>query len=529
MQQPGALDLFPPTLNGTFPVPLDHFRYRLPAPRFHLRYAAYDAFAANGSSPVLFYCGNEGALELFYNASGALFEHAKALEATAFFVEHRYYGQSLPFGNESFSPENLQFLSIEQALADYASIIAALPALLGCTGTHRRAAAGRCDVVLFGGSYGGMLAAWHRLKFPFHSVGAIASGAPIDFYPADPGVGAADDVQALFLDAVVSTFDRYGGHRSCGTRLREGLRAVDRASTAELVAAGVRPCVALQAGDAERFAFYAKGALADIALVDYPYPADFIAPLPANPVQEACAQLVNSSSYSGTRSESDYIIYGAPSALETPSQVRVLQSVLRAVLLLVNASADLRCLDLRSELVSSSSPSRQAWLRPASPMQRRSSLWSRGLPLAVGVGSSDLGVRAWNYQACTELILEPITSDGFGFYPPAGTQLPEVEANCRRLFGVEPRPRWMRLAFGNGADAFHTSSNLVFMENDKDPWHVGTRTVPARGGLDGSVTRMVAKGGAHHQDLRFSSPLDAPDVQRARAFERAQIWHWLSQ
>ena len=534
--QPGALALFPPTRTGTFSVPLDHFRYRLPAPRFNLRYAAYETFAANRSTaPVLFYCGNEGALELFYNASGAVFEHARALEAYAFFVEHRYYGKSLPFGgNASFSQDNLQWLSIEQALADYASILTALPTILGCAGTGPRAAARRCDVVLFGGSYGGMLAAWHRLKFPWLSVGAIASGAPIDFYPADPagkgGVHDEDDVQARFYDAVVSTFERYGGDSSCGAALGAALRTADQASVADLAAAGVRPCeMPFEADDVERFAFYARGALADIALVDYPYPADFIAPLPANPVREACAQLVSDSS-----ARVSPPLGGAPPPplAADSSPVHTLQSLLRTVLLLTNATRDLRCLDLRSELVGgSSSPSRSAWLKPPSPATRRGSLQlqhSIASSTPAGVGSSDLGVRAWNYQACTELILEPITSDGFGFYPPAAAQIPEAEASCRRRFGVEPRPGWMRVAFGNGADAFQLSSNLIFMENDKDPWHVGTRTVPATGGLDGSVTRMVAKGGAHHQDLRFSSPLDSPDVQRARAFERAQMRRWLS-
>ena len=121
-------------------------------------------------------CGNEGPLELFYNASGALFEHAQALGAHVFFVEHRFYGGSLPFGNASFTNDALQYLSIEQALADYAEVITALPKVIGCAGTGAAAAAGRCDVVLFGGSYGGMLAAWHRYKYPHLSLGAVASG-----------------------------------------------------------------------------------------------------------------------------------------------------------------------------------------------------------------------------------------------------------------------------------------------------------------------------------------------------------------
>ena len=53
---------------------------------------------------------------------------------------------------------------------------------------------------------GGMLAAWHRLRYPWLSVGAIASGAPIDFYP-----DGKDSVQHLFLQAVLSAFQTYGG------------------------------------------------------------------------------------------------------------------------------------------------------------------------------------------------------------------------------------------------------------------------------------------------------------------------------
>jgi len=130
--------------------------------------------------------------------------------------------------------------------------------------------------------------------------------------------------------------------------------------------------------------------------------------------------------------------------------------------------------------------------------------------------------------ACTELLLEPLTSDGFGFFPPSASQLAETRAICTRTFGVEPRPEWLPLAFGSGADFGRVGSNVVFMENDKDPWHIGTRTLPARGGVNGTVTRTVAAGGAHHQDLRFSSPYDAPDVKKARSFERDAIRRWLA-
>ena len=84
----------------------------------------------------------------------------------------------------------------------------------------------------------------------------------------------------------------------------------------------------------------------------------------------------------------------------------------------------------------------------------------------------------------------------------------------------------MAASFGRGSDYAH-ASNIVFSENDKDPWHVGTASVPHRGGVNGSVVRWVAHGGAHHQELRFSSTFDAPGVTRARAAQRSAMSSWL--
>ena len=88
--QPGALDLYPPSRIGWFAVPRDHFRYDVSASTtFPLKYLVYDCFAAHNATapvyraPVLCYCGNEGAVELFYNNSGALFSLASgALRAS---------------------------------------------------------------------------------------------------------------------------------------------------------------------------------------------------------------------------------------------------------------------------------------------------------------------------------------------------------------------------------------------------------------------------------------------------------------
>jgi lysosomal Pro-X carboxypeptidase len=85
--------------------------------------------------------------------------------------QHRFYGESKPFGNESnSSPEKLGYLTSTQALADFAVLITSLKHNLSAVSS---------PVVVFGGSYGGMLASWFRLKYPHVTIGAVASSAPI--------------------------------------------------------------------------------------------------------------------------------------------------------------------------------------------------------------------------------------------------------------------------------------------------------------------------------------------------------------
>lgn len=97
-----------------------------------------------------------------------MWEIADEFNATLVFAEHRYYGESLPFGNKSMqSPEYSGYLTSEQTLADFAKL------LVDHINPKNR------PVVAFGGSYGGMLAAWFRLKYPHLIKGAIASSAPV--------------------------------------------------------------------------------------------------------------------------------------------------------------------------------------------------------------------------------------------------------------------------------------------------------------------------------------------------------------
>ena len=72
---------------------------------------------AQGSQPpVFFYFGNEDHVELYIEHTGIMWETAPAMGAALIFLEHRYYGQSLPFPPGTPGPEPLCLLCQETAV-----------------------------------------------------------------------------------------------------------------------------------------------------------------------------------------------------------------------------------------------------------------------------------------------------------------------------------------------------------------------------------------------------------------------------
>lgn len=148
---------------------VDHFN-RQHDGRFWQRYFIYDRFSRHEENhPLFVFCGAEqGDIELEWEHYGFLVEVARAQGATVLWLEHRFFGKSLPFGaDEAFNlgSGRVGLLSIEQSLADYAEII------------RKHKADG--PVLTFGGSLSGTIAVLMRIQHPTLVDMAFASSAPI--------------------------------------------------------------------------------------------------------------------------------------------------------------------------------------------------------------------------------------------------------------------------------------------------------------------------------------------------------------
>lgn len=113
---------------GIFAIPtqkyieqsLDHFNPQ-DQRRWMMRYFENDAYFQPGG-PIFIYLGGEWTISTPSITQGTLIvEMAQENDGILFYTEHRYYGLSRPTTNTT--TQNLQYLTIDQALADVAIFI----------------------------------------------------------------------------------------------------------------------------------------------------------------------------------------------------------------------------------------------------------------------------------------------------------------------------------------------------------------------------------------------------------------------
>ncbi|MBA0547826.1 hypothetical protein Golob_018967 [Gossypium lobatum] len=253
-----------------FPQTLDHFTFQPKSSKlFYQKYLINSDYWRKGA-PIFVYTGNEGNIEWFAANTGFMLDIAPKFKALLVFIEHRFYGKSMPFGKDSYqSAKTLGYLNSQQALADFAVLITSLKQNLSSEAS---------PVVVFGGSYGGT---WFRLKYPHIAIGALASSAPIlQFDKLIPWSSFYDAVSQDFKDVSLNCYQVIKGSWA-----ELEAMSTQKQALAEL-SKTFRTCKSLHSTASARDWLWT--AFVYTAMVNYPTKADFMKPLPAYPVQKMC-------------------------------------------------------------------------------------------------------------------------------------------------------------------------------------------------------------------------------------------------
>lgn len=167
---------------GTFQQAIDHSG-QLAGQTFNQRYWIDSEYAQGASAPVIYHICGEGDAEQGYFLNDNAIAWAQTLGAHLVYLEHRYYGQSLPFPD--LSTDHLQYLTLDNVIEDLASFEKWIVSTQGWTGPW----------ISVGGSYSGTISAIYRQKHPELVVGALASSAPM-ISGIGQSVGSAGDVDS---------------------------------------------------------------------------------------------------------------------------------------------------------------------------------------------------------------------------------------------------------------------------------------------------------------------------------------------
>ncbi|KAJ8924288.1 hypothetical protein NQ315_007081 [Exocentrus adspersus] len=426
---------------------------------FPLKYLVNDTFfGPNGT--IFFYTGNEGDIEMFAQNSGFIFDIAPQFNALVVFAEHRYYGESMPFGNLSYSsPEYMGYLSSSQALADFVYLINDLQKTYASPNDTKKLPA-----IAFGGSYGGMLSAWLKMKYPNSVIGALASSAPIWMFKDQNPCSS-------FYKIVTDDFATLGSElcRDTIEKSWKSIRSYTQNSTGKQTLSSIwNFCEPLETDeDINTLIEWLVDIYVVLAETNYPYPTNFVVPLPGNPVKEFCTVIDDTAS-------------------DAQFDIQVLVAIGLAMQVYTNYTKDVECNQLK----------------PSSPQ---------------------LGYYGWYFQECTEMVM-PFCSEDTDMFENFDYDFQAFSEDCYKTYGVRPRSEEVPLLEYGDKD-LSTAKNIIFSNGLLDPWSgygVLTNVTP-------DIIAIAIPEAVHHSDLRASDPKDPESVKEARLIEIHHIKKWLDE
>lgn len=203
--------------------------------------------------------------------------------------------------------------------------------------------------------------------------------------------------------------------------------------------------------------------IVNIAMANYPYPNSFLAPLPAYPVREFCQKLMKS---------------------DEVNDENILSSIGAALEIYTNYTQATKCNN-------------------------------------INYTAPSLGENAWNFQACTEIIM-PMCSTDQDMFENSPWDFKNYSHACFKEFGVRQTQENFPILEYGGKD-ISSSSNIVFSNGLLDPWSAGG----VLNNISQSAVAIIIPEGAHHLDLRSQNSADPESVRVAREFHISNIKKWI--
>lgn len=209
---------------------------------------------------------------------------------------------------------------------------------------------------------------------------------------------------------------------------------------------------------------YLQDVLGNLAMANYPYPANFLANLPAYPVREFCGQI------NKPFDKNDELLSAFNEALQVYT----------------NYTGTTKCIDTETAY------------------------------------DSSLGSKGWDFQACTEMVMPMCSNGTTDMFVPKKWSFKEYSDECFKKFKVYPRENAAVTQYGG--QRLDTASNIIFSNGLLDPWSGGG----VLRSFNDKVDVIIIPEGAHHIDLRAEEKLDPASVREARKFHTKKIKKWIA-
>lgn len=472
---------------------VDHFNFKNKN-TFKQKFIYWEPENCCKNNGLLLYTGNEGDIDTFCENDVLQYEIAKKNNYAVLYVEHRYYGESYPEnktrtkGSRSDS-DYFQYLSVQQALADYIQILT--------TDQEKtpKIAKSSPKVVAFGGSYGGMLSAYIRYKYPNIIKGAIAGSAPVAI------TSVSDHDCSNFNKVVTETFNYY---ENCGQKVRKSWDFLNDMTDDE-IALKFNLCDAV-GPDSGLEPTHLKPRLINslienyvmMAMMNYDHAANFMMPLPAWPVEYFCGKISNFKN----------------------DEFKDFHLIEEALQLSFNFTGDCeKCIDIG---ISGSSNS-------FTPKFSKSSNLKSNL---------NIDMASWYYQTCTQIPII-LCSSKLDMFPNSTFESPNKEyaalktqfiKGCQENVSVEPDFNYLKSFmsyFQDGGESPSTEfSNIIFTNGQFDPWKAGKPNLSEN--LEKDIILIDIEKGAHHAELMPVFDEDPISFYKARMQIESFVNKWIS-